>query len=79
MAIQSPKSSAVAAAAQKISGQLLLAPGEVVRYAARLDRNTLDWGTLVLAALLLLSAILIFGVIERNAKAFLTSDRLYKI
>jgi ABC-type uncharacterized transport system involved in gliding motility auxiliary subunit len=79
MAIQSPKPSAVAAATQKISGRLLLAPGEVVRYAARLDRKTLAWGTLVLAALLLLSANLIVGSIARNAKADLTAERLYTI
>ncbi|MFN3745015.1 MAG: Gldg family protein [Hyphomicrobiaceae bacterium] len=79
MAIQSPRPSAFAAAIQKISGQLLLAPGEVVQYAARLDRKTLAWGALVLAALLTLSANLIFNAIAKNAKADLTAERLYTI
>jgi ABC-type uncharacterized transport system involved in gliding motility auxiliary subunit len=79
MAIQSPKPSAFEAAFQKISGQLLLAPGEVVRYVARLDRRTLAWGALALAALLLLSVNLIFSAIAKNAKADLTAERLYTI
>jgi ABC-type uncharacterized transport system involved in gliding motility auxiliary subunit len=79
MAIQSPKPSAFATAIQKISGQLLLAPGEAVHYAARLDRKTLAWGALVLAALLTLSANLIFSAIAKNAKADLTAERLYTI
>lgn len=79
MAIQSPKPSAFAAAMQKISGRLLLGPGEVVRHAARLDRATLAWGALVLAVLLALSANLIVGAVARNAKADLTADRLFTI
>jgi len=79
MAIQSPKPSPIAAAFQKISGQLLLAPGEAVRWAAQLDRKTLAWGALALAALLLLSANLIFSAIAKNAKADLTAERLYTI
>jgi ABC-type uncharacterized transport system involved in gliding motility auxiliary subunit len=79
MAIQSPKPSAFAATMQKISGRLLLAPGEFVRYAARLDRATLAWGALVLAVLLALSANLIVGSVARNAKADLTADHLYTI
>ena len=79
MAIQSPKPSAFEAAFQKISGQLLLAPGEVVRWVARLERRTLAWGALALAALLLLSANLIFSAIAKNAKADLTAERLYTI
>jgi ABC-type uncharacterized transport system involved in gliding motility auxiliary subunit len=79
MAIQSPKPSAFEAAFQKISGQLLLAPGEAVRYVARLDRKTLAWGALVLAALLTLAANLIFSSIAKNAKADLTAERLYTI
>ncbi len=79
MAIQSPKPSAFASAMQKISGQLLLAPGEVVRWAARLDRATLAWGALALAVLLTLSANLIFSAIAKNAKADLTAERLYTI
>src|SRR5689334_11647133 len=79
MAIQSPKPSAFEAAFQKISGLLLLAPGEAVRHVARLDRRTLAWGALALAALLLLSANLIFNAIAKNAKADLTAERLYTI
>ncbi len=77
MAIQSPKPSAFQAIFQKVSGQLLLMPGEAVRWASRLDRKTLAWGTLALAALLTLSVNLIVGSIAKNAKADLTSDRLY--
>ncbi len=79
MAIQSPKPSAFAAAMQKISGQLLLGPGEIVRYAARLDRATLAWGALILAVLLALSANVIVGAVAKNAKADLTADRLFTI
>lgn len=79
MAIQSPKPSAFEATIQKISGMLLLLPGEFVRRAARLDRKTLAWGALVLAALLMLSANVIFGSLFKNAKADLTADRLYTI
>lgn len=79
MAIQSPKPSAFEAAIQKISGQLLLLPGEAVRAVARLDRKTLAWGALVLAALLTLSANLIFSDLAKNAKADLTAEHLYTI
>jgi ABC-type uncharacterized transport system involved in gliding motility auxiliary subunit len=79
MAIQSPKPSAFEAAFQKVSGWLLLAPGEAVRWAARFDRKTLAWGALALAALLLLSMNLIFSAIAKNAKADLTAERLYTI
>jgi ABC-type uncharacterized transport system involved in gliding motility auxiliary subunit len=79
MAIQSPKPSPVQAAFQSVSGRLLLAPGEFVRYAARLDRKTLAWGALAMAALLMLSANVIFSALAKNAKADLTADRLYTI
>jgi ABC-type uncharacterized transport system involved in gliding motility auxiliary subunit len=79
MAIQSPKPSPVQAAIQSASGRLLLAPGEAVRYAARLDKKTLAWGALALAALLTLSANVIFSTLARNAKADLTDDGLYTI
>ena len=68
MAIQSPRPSAFAATMQKISGRLLLGPGEIVRHAARLDRATLAWGALILAVLLALSANLIVGAVAKNAK-----------
>lgn len=79
MAIQSPRPSPVQAAIQNASGRLLLAPGEAVRYAARLDRKTLAWGALALAALLTLSVNVIFSTLARNAKADLTADGLYTI
>lgn len=79
MAIQSPKPSAFEAAFQKVSGWLLLAPGEAVRWAARFDRKTLAWGALALAALLLLAMNLIFSAVTKNAKADLTAERLYTI
>ncbi len=79
MAIQSPKPSAFEAAYQKVSGWLLLAPGEAVRWAARFDRKTLAWGALALAALLLLAMNLIFSAVAKNAKADLTAERLYTI
>jgi ABC-type uncharacterized transport system involved in gliding motility auxiliary subunit len=79
MAIQSPKPSGLQSAIQNASGRLLLAPGEAVRYAARLDRKTLAWGALALAALLTLSANVIFSALAKNAKADLTADRLYTI
>ena len=79
MAIQSPKPSAFESAYQKVSGWLLLAPGEAVRWAARFDRKTLAWGALVLAALLLLAMNLIFSDVAKNAKADLTAERLYTI
>lgn len=79
MAIQSPKPSPLQSAFQSVSGRILLAPGEAVRYAARLDKKTLAWGALALAALLMLSANVIFSGIFKNAKADLTADRLYTI
>lgn len=79
MAIQSPKPSAFESAYQKVSGWLLLAPGEAVRWAARFDRKTLAWGALALAALLLLAMNLIFSDVAKNAKADLTAERLYTI
>lgn len=79
MAIQSPKPSAFQAAVQRISGSLLLLPGEAVRYVARIDRKTLAWGALALAALLTLSLNVIFGSLAKNAKADLTADRLFTI
>ncbi|MEO8651888.1 MAG: GldG family protein, partial [Hyphomicrobiaceae bacterium] len=79
MAIQSPKPSGIQSAFQSVSGRLLLAPGEIVRCAARLDKKTLAWGALALAALLTLSANVIFSALAKNAKADLTADRLYTI
>ena len=61
MAIQSPKPSPVQAAFQSVSGRLLLAPGEFVRYAARLDRKTLAWGALAMALTAVVGAL--FGVV----------------
>jgi ABC-type uncharacterized transport system involved in gliding motility auxiliary subunit len=62
-----------------VSGWSLLAPGEIVRAAARLDRKTLAWSTIALAAILTLSVNLISGLLFKNVRADLTSDHLYTI
>ena len=63
----------------RMSGWALLAPGEVVRWAASLDRRTLAWSTLALAAILLLTLNLVSSLLFRNVKADLTADGLYTI
>lgn len=62
-----------------ISGWTLIAPGELVRAAARLDRTTLAWGAIALAAVLLLSINLLSSLLFKNVKADLTADRLFTI
>lgn len=62
-----------------ISGWSLIAPGEIVRAAGRLDRSTLAWGAVALAAVLLLSVNLLSSLLFKNVKADLTADRLYTI
>jgi ABC-type uncharacterized transport system involved in gliding motility auxiliary subunit len=64
---------------QRATGWTLLAPGEVVRSAERLDRRTLAWGALALAALLMLSFNLASSLLFRNVKADFTEDRLFTI
>ncbi len=62
-----------------ISGWTLIAPGELVRGAARLDRSTLAWGAIGLAAVLLLAVNLLSALLFKNVKADLTADHLYTI
>ena len=64
---------------QRLQGWLLLAPGETVRAASQLDRRTLGWWSLVLAAILALSLNLISSMLFRNMRADLTADRLFTI
>lgn len=62
-----------------ISGWSLIAPGEIVRSASRLDRKTLAWGAIALGAVLLLSVNLLSSLLFKNVKADLTQDRLFTI
>ena len=63
----------------RVTGWTLLAPGEVVKAAGRLDRRTLGWAALALAALLMLSANLISSLLFRNMKVDLTQERLFTL
>lgn len=69
----------IAAQSQRAAGWLLLAPGEAVQWASSLNRSTLAWGSLALAAIMLLSLNLAASLSMRNVKADLTEDRLYTI
>ncbi len=62
-----------------ISGWSLIAPAEIFRAAARLDRKTLAWGAIALGAVLLLSINLLSSLLFKNVKADLTQDRLFTI
>lgn len=62
-----------------VSGWSLIAPVEIVRAASRLDRKTLAWGAIALAAVLLLSVNLLSSLLFKNVKADLTQDRLFTI
>ena len=64
---------------QRLQGWTLLAPGEAVRAAANMERRSLGWWALGLAAVLALSLNLISSMIFRNMKADLTADRLFTI
>ncbi len=64
---------------QKITGWLLLAPGELVRWASNLDRRTLAWSALALAGLLTLSLNLASSLMFRNVKADMTAESLFTI
>ena len=64
---------------QRAQGWLLLAPGETVRAASNMDRRSLGWWALGLAAILALSLNLISSMIFRNMRADLTADRLFTI
>jgi ABC-type uncharacterized transport system involved in gliding motility auxiliary subunit len=68
-----------AKAGHGISGWTLIAPGELVRAAGRLDRSTLAWGAIGLAAVLLLAVNLLSALLFKNIKADLTADHLYTI
>lgn len=62
-----------------VSGWSLLAPGEIVRAASRLDRKTLAWGAIALAAVLMLSVNLVSSLLFKSVRADLTADRLFTI
>ncbi len=64
---------------QRATGWMLLAPGEIVRGVSNLDRRTLGWSAIALAAILTLSLNLISSMLFRNMKADLTTDRLFTI
>lgn len=64
---------------QRVTGWGLLAPGELARWAAGMDRRTMAWSAVVLAGVLALSINLISSIVFRNMKADLTADRLYTI
>ncbi|MGE0516268.1 MAG: GldG family protein, partial [Hyphomicrobiaceae bacterium] len=72
-------SKTIAAQSQRAMGWALLAPGEAVQWAAGLNRSTLAWGSLALAAVMLLSLNLAASLSMRNVKADLTEDHLYTI
>ncbi len=63
----------------RLQGWTLLAPGEAVRAASNMDRRSLGWWALGLAAILALSLNLISSMIFRNMRADLTADRLFTI
>ena len=64
---------------QRLQGWLLLAPGETMRAVSQLDRRSLGWWSLALAAILALSLNLIASMMFRNMRADLTADRLFTI
>ncbi len=61
------------------AGLAKLAPSQVTLLAAGMNRRTLGWTALALAALLMLSANLISSMLFRNWKADLTAERLFTI
>jgi ABC-type uncharacterized transport system involved in gliding motility auxiliary subunit len=63
----------------QIGGWALLAPGEAFRAASRMDRKSIAWATLALAAVLVLSVNLISSLAFRNARIDLTQDNLFTI
>lgn len=72
-------SKSLSAQAQRAATWLLLAPGEAVQWASGLSRSTLAWGSLGLAAVMLLALNLAASLTVRNVKADLTQDHLYTI
>jgi len=69
----------LAAQSQRAMGWALLAPGEAIQWASNLNRSTLAWGSLALAAVMLLSLNLAASLSFRDVKADLTEDHLYTI
>jgi ABC-type uncharacterized transport system involved in gliding motility auxiliary subunit len=63
----------------KVGSWFLLGPGEVVQRIANADRRSLAWGTLGLAAVLMLSLNLLSSLLLRNTRVDLTSDKLFTI
>lgn len=57
----------------------LVAPGEALGWLKRMDRRSLAWATLALAAVLLLCVNLVSSLMFRNTRVDLTSDRLFTI
>lgn len=64
---------------QSASGWMLLAPGEFVRAITRLDRRTLAWGAIGLAAVICLAANIIVSTLWKNTRLDLTEDHLFTI
>jgi ABC-type uncharacterized transport system involved in gliding motility auxiliary subunit len=80
MPVQTKSStSAMTSLFERFTGWLLLAPGEIGRLAARMDRRSLGLAALIFGAVLLLSANLIASILFRNMKVDLTSERLFTI
>ncbi len=63
----------------KVGSAVLLMPGEVVRALSCLDRRTLAWATLGLAAILMVSINMIASMLLRDSKVDLTSEKLFTI
>lgn len=77
-----PKSSIVTkvkAGGDKLSGWMLLAPGEVVDAARRMSTRTRAWIGIALAAVILLSANIISTAVFKGATTDLTASGLYTI
>lgn len=62
-----------------VSGRILLAPGEVVSWVSGLSHARMAWGSIGLAALLLLSSNLIVSRVFRDWRADFTQEKLFTI
>lgn len=62
-----------------VSGRLLLAPGEVVSWVSGLSHARLAWGSIALAAVVLLSSNLVVSRMLRDWRSDFTQDRLFTI
>ncbi len=67
------------AAGDKLAGWALLAPGEAGRMIAGMNRTTMAWIAIALAAIVLLSVNIIASNVFRTANADLTESGLYSI